>query len=168
MRLGAGDMTAASSSKSGVFAAAPTTSDAPGVLMRLRRDALQALAAGPLYRHTLLGRVPTDLKFRIGQRWRGDAKRGSAIASGEIDLAGELVRNPSPRWFPPSAGPGWLAAWHGFAWISDLAAAGGVTRDAARDLVQDWIAENASWNSIAWRSDILATRVFAWFGFFDG
>ena len=28
----------------------------------MRRDALQALAAGPLYRHTLGGRVPGDLK----------------------------------------------------------------------------------------------------------
>ena len=141
--------------------------DAPGLLTRLRRDALQALAAGPLYRHTLIGRVPTDLRLRVGQRWPGDAKRGAAIAGGEIELAGELVRNPSPRWYPHSAGPEWLAAWHAFGWISDLAAAGGTARDAARDLVQGWIAENTSWNSVAWRSDILATRIFAWIVHFD-
>jgi uncharacterized heparinase superfamily protein len=143
------------------------TADAAGLLTRLRRDALQALAAGPLYRHTLIGRVPADLRLRVGQRWPGDAKRGAAIAGGEIELAGELVRNPSPRWSPPSAGPEWLAAWHAFAWISDLAAAGGTARDAARDLVQGWIAENTSWNSVAWRSDILATRIFAWIVHFD-
>ena len=145
----------------------PVGADAPGLLTRLRRDALQALAAGPLYRHTLIGRVPADLRLRVGQRWPGDAKRGAAIAGGEIELAGELVRNPSPRWSPPSAGPEWLAAWHAFGWISDLAAAGGTGRDAARDLVQGWIAENTSWNSVAWRSDILATRVFAWIVHFD-
>src|ERR1700738_5165856 len=86
--------------------------DAPGLLTRLRREALQALAAGPFYRHTLIGRVPADLRLRVGQRWPGDAKRGAAIAGGEIELAGELVRHPSPRWYPPSAGPEWLPARH--------------------------------------------------------
>lgn len=141
--------------------------DAPGPLTRLRRNALRALAAGPLYRHTLIGRVPTDLRLRIAQRWPGDAKRGAALAAGEVELAGELVRTPSPRWSPPSAGPEWLAAWHGFGWISDIAAAGGVAREAARDLVQSWIAENTKWTSPAWRSDVLATRLFAWIVHFD-
>src|SRR5208337_546019 len=109
---------------------------APGLLTRLRRDALQMLAAGPLYRHTLIGPVPDELKLQIGQLWPGDEKRGAAIASGEIELAGETVRNPSPRWFPPSAGPEWLAAWHGFGWLADLAAAGGTARETARELVQ--------------------------------
>src|SRR5258707_5625950 len=130
--------------------------DAPGLLTRLRRDALQALAAGPLYRHTLIGRVPTDLRLRVGQRWPGDAKRGAAIAAGEIELAGELVRNPSPRWYPPSAGPEWLASWHAFGWISDLAAAGGPARDAARDLVQGWVSEQTNLNSDACPSGMIA------------
>ncbi len=160
-------MTAASGRGRAPATRRPVGADAPGLLTRLRRDALQALAAGPLYRHTLIGRVPADLRLRVGQRWPGDAKRGAAIAGGEIELAGELVRNPSPRWYPPSAGPEWLAAWHAFGWISDLAAAGGTARDAARDLVQGWIAENTSWNSVAWRSDILATRIFAWIVHFD-
>jgi uncharacterized heparinase superfamily protein len=141
--------------------------DAPGLLRRLRRDALQALAAGPLYRHTLIGRVPGDLRLRIGLRWPGDAKRGAAIAGGEIELGGELIRNPSPRWFPPSAGPEWIAAWHGFGWIADLTSAGGLARDAAGDLVQSWLRENIAWHGIAWRSDVLATRVFAWVAQFD-
>jgi uncharacterized heparinase superfamily protein len=160
-------MTAASGRGRELAIRRPVGADAPGLLTRLRRDAIQALAAGPLYRHTLIGRVPTDLRLRVGQRWPGDAKRGAAIAGGEIELAGELVRNPSPRWYPPSAGPEWLAAWHAFGWISDLAAAGGTARDAARDLVQGWIAENTNWNSVAWRSDILATRIFAWIVHFD-
>ena len=140
---------------------------APGFLTRLRRDALQALAAAPLYRHTLIGRVPDDLKLRIGLRWPGDAKRGAAIAGGEIELSGELIRNPSPRWLPPSAGPEWIAAWHAFGWIDDLTTAGGPARDAAGDLVKSWICENTAWHDVAWRSDVLATRVFAWIAHFD-
>ena len=137
-----------------------------GLLTRLRRDALQALAAGPLYRHTLIGRVPDDLRLRIGLRWPGDPKRGTAIGGGEIELAGELIRNPSPRWRPPSAGAEWIAAWHGFGWIADLIA-GGAARDPAGDLVRSWLRENRGWHSIAWRSDVLATRVFAWVAHFD-
>jgi len=137
-----------------------------GLLTRLRRDALQALAAGPLYRHTLIGRVPDDLRLRIGLRWPGDPKRGAAIAGGEIELAGELIRNPSPHWRPPSAGAEWIAAWHGFGWIADLIA-GGAARDAAGDMVRSWLRENNGWHSVAWRSDVLATRVFAWVAHFD-
>ena len=141
--------------------------DAPGLLTRLRRDALQALAARPLYRHTLIGGVPDDLRVRIALRWPGDAKRGAAIAGGEIELGGELIRHPAPRWLPPSAGPEWMAAWHGFGWIADLTTASGPTRDAAADLVQSWLRENTAWHGVVWRSDVLATRVFAWVAQFD-
>ena len=135
--------------------------ESPGLLTRLRREALQTLASGRFYHHTLIGRVPAELKLRVGQRWPGDAKRGEAVAAGEIELAGELVRHPAPRWFPPSAGPEWLAAWHGFGWIADLATAGGAAREATGDLVQSWLRENAAWHGIVWRADVLATRVFA-------
>ena len=141
--------------------------DDPGLLTRLRRDALKALAGGSLNRHTLVGRVPNDLRIRIGQRWPGDPARGAAIAGGEIELAGELVRHPSPRWSPPSVGSQWLAAWHGFDWIADLTTAGGAARDAAGDLVQSWLHENAVWPDVAGRADVVATRVFAWVAQFD-
>jgi uncharacterized heparinase superfamily protein len=161
-------MTAAADGKGGQLVANRRAGvDAPGLLTRLRRDALQSLAAGPFYRHTLVGRAPSDLRFRIVQRWPGDARRGAAIIGGEIELAGELIRTPTPRWCPPSAGSEWLAAWHGFGWVSDVAAAGGVAREALRDLVQSWISENPGWNSLAWRSDVLATRLFAWIVHFD-
>lgn len=161
-------MTAAADGKSGeLIVGRGVGADAPGLMTRLRRDALQALATGPFYRPTLIGRVPSDLRFRIAQSWPGDARRGAAIVAGEIELAGELARAPSPRWSPPSVGSEWLAAWHGFGWISDVAAAGGVARKALRDLVESWIAENPGWKSVAWRADVLATRVFAWIVHFD-
>jgi uncharacterized heparinase superfamily protein len=141
--------------------------DPPGLLTRLRRDVLQALAAGPLYRHTLIGRIPGDLRMRIGPRWPGDARRGTAIASGEIELGGELIRNPSPRWLPPSAGPEWIAAWNSFGWIADLAEAGGPARDVIGDLVRSWLRDNSAWHGVTWRSDVLATRIFAWLSQYD-
>jgi uncharacterized heparinase superfamily protein len=131
-------------------------------LTGLRRDTLRRWASSALYRYTLIGRTPTDLLVRIGERWPGEAKRGEALLAGNIELRGELVRNPAPVWFPRAAGEEWLAAWHGFTWLPDLMSVGANTRDAARALVQSWLRENARWHPIAWRADVLATRLFAW------
>ncbi len=136
--------------------------DTADPVTRLRRRALQTLAAAPFYRYTLIGLPPADLRVRVGERWPGEAARGQAILAGTIELAGELVRNPSPVWFPAEAGPGWLAAWHGFGWLGDLMSVGPGARDAARALVRRWLADNAAWHEIAWRSDVVATRIFAW------
>ena len=139
----------------------------PDLFTRLRRDAWRALAAGPLYRHTLRGPVPADLRLKLNERWPGDAERGNAILAGNIEFCGEMVRNPMPVWQPPEAGPGWLAAWHGFGWLADLISVGAAARDPARALVQSWLTDNAAWHPVAWRSDVAATRVFAWIVHFD-
>src|SRR6266702_6294348 len=57
--------------------------EVPDALTRLRRDALRALAAGPFYRHTLLGPVPADLRLKLNERWPGEGRRGGAILAGE-------------------------------------------------------------------------------------
>lgn len=134
---------------------------------RLQRDAWRALAATPFYRHTLVGRAPADLRVKLSERWTGDPKRGAAILAGEIELCGDVVRNPHPTWFPDGAGTGWLAEWHGFGWLADLIGAGAAARDPARALVQSWLSENAAWHPLAWRSDVTATRIFAWIVHFD-
>jgi uncharacterized heparinase superfamily protein len=130
--------------------------------VRLRERALHRFAASRLYRYTLLGQGPVTFRTGSGLAWPGDAKRGAAIAGGEIEFAGEVCRNPSPRWFPPVAGPAWIAEWHSFGWLSDLMAAGEAGRETARELMRSWVAENRRWHSLAWRSDVLATRLFAW------
>jgi uncharacterized heparinase superfamily protein len=145
----------------------PPTAAAPPLLTRLCRDALRGFAASPLYRHTLIGRVPADLRLRVGERWPGDAKRGATILSGEIAFAGQVVRNPVPVWFPPEAGVHWLAAWHDFSWVADLLSVGGGARDAVRALVQSWLTDNTAWHPVAWRADVLATRIYTWLVHFD-
>ncbi len=143
------------------------TADIPDLVTRLRRDAWRALSAGPFYHHTLIGRAPADLRLRIGERWPGDSRRGKAILDGDIEFDGELVRNPAPVWLPRGAGEEWLAHWHGFSWLADLMSAGADAREAARALVQSWLTENTAWHAIAWRSDVTATRVFAWVVHFE-
>ena len=146
---------------------APSGGELPDLLTRLRRAAWRLLTAGPFYRHTLIGPAPADLTVRLNERWPGDAARGAAILAGDIEFAGELVRDPVPAWFPAGAGPEWLASWHGFGWLADLISVGAASRDPARALVQSWLDENAAWHPVAWRSDVVATRVFAWIVHFE-
>ena len=141
--------------------------EAPDAFTRLRRDVLRALTNAPFYRHTLIGPVPADLQLKLNERWPGDAKRGAAILAGEIEFLGEIVRNPKPVWFPPRAGPGCLAEWHGFGWLTDLIGAGAAARDPARALVRSWLVESSGWHPIAWRSDVVANRIFAWIVHFE-
>lgn len=137
------------------------------IVTRMRQHMLHPLAANRLYRNGFFGRVPGGIAVSFGQTWPGDPKRGAAIAGGEIEFAGNMARNPSPRWFPAGAGEGWLASWHGFEWISDVIAAGGGAREAARELVQSWLEEEIGRRSVAWRSDVLGTRLFAWLSHFE-
>lgn len=141
--------------------------EAPDLLTRLRREAWRSLAAGPLYRHTLVGPSPTALRLKLTEHWPGDAKRGAAILAGDIEFVGELVRNPMPVWLPAGAGPGWLAAWQGFGWLDDLIGVGAAARDPARALIQSWLAENKAWHPVGWRSDVVATRILAWIVHFE-
>ena len=141
--------------------------EAPDLLTRWRREAWRALAAGPFYHQTLIGPVPGDLQLKLSERWPGDAQRGTAILGGEIEFSGETLRNPMPVWFPASAGPDWLAGWHGFSWLTDLIGVGAAARDPARALIQSWLSENRTWHPVAWRSDVAATRIFAWIAHFD-
>jgi uncharacterized heparinase superfamily protein len=144
-------------------AAAGERSASPG---GLRHDMLRRLAANRFYRHTLFGRVPPDLRPRAAQRWPGDAKRGGAIVAGEIELEGEVVRHPAPRWFPAAAGPDWLAAWHGFGWLPDVLSSNGGAA-AGRDLVRGWLGEAGGWHPVGWRCDVLATRICSWIAHLD-
>ena len=61
----------------------------------------------------------------------------------------------------------WIAAWNSFGWIADLTEAGGPARDLTGDLVRSWLRDNSAWHGVSWRSDVLATRVFAWLAQFD-
>jgi len=134
--------------------------DAPEALAHLRRNIF-----GPLLfsRKRLVARISSGLELKINRVWPRDPKRGMAIAAGEIELCGTLVRNPIPRWLPPAGTEEWCAAWHSFDWIADLVAAGPAACDEAGKLVQSWLAEQASFRrSVAWRSDVVGSRLFAW------
>ena len=138
------------------------------VFQDLRYGIGKLLYASPVYRYTLIGRAPHELAVVPPDSWPGNAERGTAISAGELSFLGETVRGGKHAWRPVGMSDAWLAELHGFDWLRDLRAVGGnAARRRARDLVEDWIEHQTGWQEIAWRPDILATRLFAWLGQHD-
>jgi uncharacterized heparinase superfamily protein len=126
------------------------------------------LFASPLYRLTLGGRTPAALTMAPPDPWPGDAARGTALLNGVFGFGGEVLRGGTLAWYPAGMSERWLAALHGFDWLRDLRAVGGdAARRRARELVDDWWMQAGHWHAVAWRPDVLATRLFAWLGQYE-
>ena len=94
-------------------------------------------------------------------------QRGNAILAGDIEFAGELMRNPMPAWFPAGRRAGLAGRLARLRLARRSDGVGPSARDPARVLVQSWLSENAAWHPVAWRSDVVATRIFAWIVHFE-
>ena len=126
------------------------------------------LYATPVYRYTLLSRVPRDLILVPPDAWPGGADAGAAIVSGKFSFFGETVRGDLRAWRPGGMSDAWLAELHGFDWLRDLRTLGGDgARRQARELVGDWLVRQSNWHEVAWRPDVLGNRLFAWLGQHD-
>src|ERR1700675_2389881 len=93
-----------------------------------------------------------------------DPTRASEIYAGRFAFAGKIVvcdgRSPFEM-EPPS--DEWADMVLGFGWLRHLRAAdSSITRAHARALVAEWIALQGSWNSLAWRPEIVARRIISW------
>ena len=135
----------------------------PGVLRgRLVQASLAPLYASGLYAHSLPGRGGGAIQPVGADSWPGDAARGREIAQGLFRLAGQAIREPAPLGRPVGADEAWRVAFNSFAWLPDLMALGAGAAPIARAFVERWIAENGTWESIAWRPDVLGQRLSHW------
>ncbi len=127
----------------------------------------------PFYRSPFygIGRIrsePSAIRLTPPDPWPGNATRGAAIVHGDFTFAGQSIHNPAPAWSPPGAARRWLEELHGFEWLRDLRAAGGDTaRRRARELAADWVQKHQRWSALAWRPDLIGSRLSAWFGQHD-
>jgi uncharacterized heparinase superfamily protein len=135
------------------------------LMRRGLRNALCRLRGHPLLRWSLIpGR--TDRLIIAPQDLRtADTTRASEIYAGRFAFAGKVVicdgRSPFEI-IPPS--DEWAVELLSFGWLRHLRAAeSGITRANARALVDEWIALQGAWHPIAWRPDVLARRLIAWF-----
>src|SRR5476649_1856721 len=116
-----------------------------------------------VYRFTLAGSTPREFVKNLAIRWPGDAKRGAILLGGDFHLAGETLRLGPPYAAPQQASAEWLAEFHGFTWLADLATLGSAeAREIGRQAIASWIADHARWDDLAWRCDVLAARLVAW------
>lgn len=101
--------------------------------------------------------APQDLRT-------ADATRATEIYAGRFVFAGKVVVCAGRSVFemvPPS--DEWATELLGFGWLRHLRAAESrITRANARALVDEWIASQGSWHSIAWRPDVLSRRIISW------
>ncbi len=134
----------------------------------LRYGMGKLLYASPIYRYTLVARTPADLATIPPDAWPGNADRGAAILVDELSFLSETLRSGDMTWQPVGMSDAWLAELHGFDWLRDLRAIGGdAARRRARDLVGDWIKQQTGWHEVAWRPDVMATRLHTWLGHHD-
>lgn len=121
--------------------------------------------ATPVWRWTLNGRRPQPTGFVPAENWPGDAARGTAIVRGDLPFAGHTVHAFDGPWERAGTGAAWRIEANRFDWIRDLRAVGGeAARARARGLVWSWIDTGRRWNSLAWRPDVLGTRIANWIG----
>ncbi len=127
------------------------------------RDARRAMAKLPNMR---MGRVPDAPALPVRDPWPGDPARGVQLLKGELALGGG-TRSMHPGAWADMSGPMMLrAAAHGFGWLRDLRALGtDAARLRARALVADWIA--TSGEPLAYRPDVIGSRLSAWLGHYD-
>ncbi len=133
-----------------------------------RYNVSKLLYGSPVYRYTLVSRAPRDLVLVPPDAWPGSADRGAAIINGSFSFFGETVSGGLRAWRPGGMSEAWLAELHGFDWLRDLRALGGDNaRRQARELVGDWLVRQSNWHEVAWRPDVLGSRLFAWLGQHD-
>ena len=131
---------------------------------RALRTFLARLNAHPVFRWNFFPGSADRLLIAPQDLRTADPTRASEIYAGRFAFAGKIVvcdgRSPF-QMDPPS--DEWVDMLLGFGWLRHLRAAdSSITRGHARALVADWITLQGSWNSLAWRPEIVARRIISW------
>ncbi len=133
---------------------------------------LEQVFQSPLYHVTLRGPMPDHI-IRAPQELRpGKVRLAKQLLNGQYTFCGHTLQcsDQNPFAARPINKP-WAAELHGFAWIRHLAAADD-TQKRARSLVDAWYDSAGTWDTIAWRPDVIARRLMSWMAhskyLFDG
>ncbi|BBK38206.1 heparinase [Allostella sp. ATCC 35155] len=133
----------------------------------LLRSVAPVMFDSPTYRWTLVGSKPRSVARLPVDPWAGDPVLGGHILQGELRVAGDRVRTEG-MWRTSLLPTSTMAGMHGFRWLRDLRAIGSpAAAAAARGFVDEWLAIPPLWQAIAWRSDVIGERLFAWLAHAD-
>jgi uncharacterized heparinase superfamily protein len=128
------------------------------------RRAVVALEAGPFSRWRWPGPTPERLVIAPQDIRTADPTLAADIYGGIFAFAGQVVETGGRSPFEIKApSDGWARQLHGFGWLRHLRAAdGALTRQNARALVADWIAQEAKAPAVAMEPEVIARRILAW------
>ncbi|MEP0943939.1 MAG: heparinase II/III family protein [Rhizobiaceae bacterium] len=132
----------------------------------LWRRFARRVRSGPLYRWRFAGTTPSGLAMAPQSLHPADPQRAIEFYSGHYGFGEESVSTGGETPFAASApSDDWFARLHGFRWLRHHQAVDtDLARANANALMTDWI---EIWghqlSSPAWRSDIVAARMIAWF-----
>ncbi|MEP1207080.1 MAG: heparinase II/III family protein [Rhizobiaceae bacterium] len=122
--------------------------------------------SGPLYRWRFAGSTPSGLTMAPQSLRPADPQRAIEFYSGHYAFGEETVSTGGDSPFSAvSPSDDWFSRLHGFRWLRHHQAIDSeLARANANALMTDWI---DLWghrlNSSAWRSDIVAARIIAWY-----
>jgi len=117
----------------------------------------------------LPGRKAKGLALPLASLHKGNSARVAALYRGDFSFCGKTYARSEDNIFDEKNMPSdWLERLHGFAWLTDMSAAGReLARAQSRTLITEWIAfpklpGPAIRAGIAGRTDVMARRVISW------
>lgn len=145
----------------------PVEPDKPSVLESVNQKIRLVWQRNPLYSLSLSGRGTQNLKLIPSDPWPCNLTEGRQIVEGKFILGSEstLIQY---LWYPKHLSNSAVAELHSFEWLRNLRAHGeNIARRTARQLILSWIERNQSWQTLAWRPDIIGNRLSNWIGLYD-
>lgn len=145
----------------------PVEADKSSVIQSVNQKIRLVWQKNPLYSLSLSGRGTYNLKLIPSDSWPGSLTEGRQIIEGKFILGSEstLIQH---LWYPQHLSNAALAELHSFEWLRNLRAHGeNIARRTARQLILNWIDRNQNWQTLAWRPDIIGSRLSNWIGLYD-
>lgn len=131
-------------------------------LQKLRRLIYRSKA----YQLTLKKKPHLDIKVSSGVSFSQDADAAQKIIKDQFVFSGRVYEKGASPWQASPQNLPWQRYIHSHAWLADLCQQG--TAEAlikARQLVSNWMEQNALWSDPAWRADVVADRLVMWMVF---
>ena len=122
------------------------------------------IAANPAYRWRIRVPIPERLLIAPNDLRTGDPTIATEIYSGVFGFAGKAVSAEGRSPFEiASPSREWSEVLLGFSWLRHLRSAGlTLSRQNARALIADWIAQHGGSHSLSWEPEITARRLISW------
>jgi|JI10StandDraft_1071094.scaffolds.fasta_scaffold04401_5 uncharacterized heparinase superfamily protein len=117
-----------------------------------------------VHRIRLRGRFPLKLIAVPEDPFAGDPVIAERLRAGKLPHAGHNAAARTCDFNDPQAPAQWRDWAHGFSWLRDLAADTPREEGAkiAEPIVARWLAAHSEFDELAWRPDLIGTRILFW------